>query len=78
MATLNVIFEDKNKKLTINGKMMRLEEQVTAFITSYNDYSNSKFLTASDIKEFNQYIKIQFYYNYNQIVQNEFFQKLPP
>jgi hypothetical protein len=53
MATLNVIFEDKNKKLTVNWKMMRLEEQVTAFVIDYNEQSTSRFLSGKDIKEYN-------------------------
>ena len=68
MASLNVIFEDKNKKMNVSWKLMNLEDQVTAFVIEYNECCNNKYLLGSDIKEFNQCIKIQFNYNYNQIL----------
>jgi hypothetical protein len=40
MASLNVIFVNKNKKMNVNRKLMSLEEQVTAFVIEYNECCN--------------------------------------
>lgn len=42
MASLNVIFEDSNKKMTVIWYQMRLEDQVTAFVIEYNESNSTK------------------------------------
>ena len=49
MAALNVIFADQNKKMTVQWKIMKLEDQVAAFAISFNDGDHPKHLIGSDI-----------------------------
>jgi len=36
MSSLNIIFENKNKKINVNWKLMSLEEDVTTFVIENN------------------------------------------
>ena len=73
MGDLNIIFENKQKKIDTFSKLLKLEDQVIAFVIDYNEQETTQKMNVSDIQIMNQSIKIEFNYNYNQTLNDEFF-----
>ena len=63
---------------TVNDRLMKMENQLHAFVIDHNEQQQVKQLYSKNINEFNKLTKIQYNYNYNSVLEDEFFQLLTP